>query len=433
MANNFYRRIFMLATFVFISGVLQSQTITDSPYSRYGIGEVNTMAFVPQYAMGGTGIALRSPFMINVLNPASYSSMKLTTFDVGMSTKNVFFSADTQQLYTNKTYMNHMALGTPITKWWGMAFGLMPFSGMGYNYTLNDSLAYIGHVDYYYKGNGGINKAFVGNSILLKADSLNHFSVGFNVSYLFGELFQERKMVFKDVSNVFNTWVIESNAAADFNFDFGIQYIHLLKDNKRIIIGATFAHQQNITSSLNKAAITFSGNPGFEKKKDTLYFDVGIANKLQTPQSAGFAAMFENTDKFNITGEAQKQFWSKTIFNNTGNIADSYRAAIGLQWIPNVNSSNYTKTIRYRMGTRYTSTYWNLQNTTLTEYGITFGFGMPIRVPKSQGVITFPFVNAGIELGQRGTTQNKLIKENFINIYLSLSVSDKWFIKRKYD
>ncbi len=412
---------------------LVAQTITDSPYSKFGLGELNTASFAQQHAMGGSGIALRSPFVINVLNPASYSSLRLTTFDVGANIRNVRFEADTQSFTANKSYFNHLALAVPVTKWWGLAFGIMPYSGMGYNYVLKDSLPLLGRADYYYKGEGGLNKAFIGNGFSVKIDSLNVVSFGANVSYLFGDLFQERKVVYNDLANVFNTWVIESNAAAGFNADFGLQYTRLLSEKKLLTLGITYAHKQLLRSSLNKAAISFSGNPGFEKRKDTLYFKTGIVNHMQTPESMGAGLLFENSDKLSITAEAATQFWSKTIYGENPLISDSYRASAGMQWVPSYLSQKYFQTIRYRAGVRYASTYWNIKETQITEYGISFGLGLPIKVPRSQGTITYPFINVGAEIGQRGTTENNLMKEQFINFYIGISISDKWFVKRKYD
>ncbi len=58
--------------------------------------------------------------------------------------------------------------------------------------------------------------------------------------------------------------------------------------------------------------------------------------------------------------------------------------------------------------------------------GISFGVGLPVGR-------MFSNTNLGFEIGKRGTTNNNLIKENFVNFQLSLSLNDRWFEKRKYD
>jgi len=60
---------------------------------------------------------------------------------------------------------------------------------------------------------------------------------------------------------------------------------------------------------------------------------------------------------------------------------------------------------------------------------MSFGVGLPVGTPRN------PFSNAniGLEFGKRGTTDANLVKENFVNINISLSLNDRWFQKRKYD
>ena len=68
---------------------LHAQTATSSPYSRYGIGDLNGKGFAQGFAMAGTHIAMQNDslpmFFINTGNPASYSSLRLTTVDLGLN------------------------------------------------------------------------------------------------------------------------------------------------------------------------------------------------------------------------------------------------------------------------------------------------------------------------------------------------------------
>jgi len=64
------------------------------------------------------------------------------------------------------------------------------------------------------------------------------------------------------------------------------------------------------------------------------------------------------------------------------------------------------------------------QFTSIDDFGITFGVGLPIGNQLSN-------FNLGLELGKRGTTGTGLIQENYINLRLSLSLNDKWFNKIK--
>ncbi|HCY00230.1 MAG TPA: hypothetical protein DG754_08845, partial [Bacteroidales bacterium] len=61
-----------LWTFSFVS-FSQSLT-TNSPYSRYGLGEIRTQGYANTKAMGGISQGIRQGTWINYLNPASYTS-----------------------------------------------------------------------------------------------------------------------------------------------------------------------------------------------------------------------------------------------------------------------------------------------------------------------------------------------------------------------
>jgi hypothetical protein len=68
-----------------------------------------------------------------------------------------------------------------------------------------------------------------------------------------------------------------------------------------------------------------------------------------------------------------------------------------------------------------------LNNEHITEFGISFGMGLPIGSRSG-----FSNANIGLEYGQRGTTNNGLIQESFFSLSIGLSLNDKWFTPRKY-
>ena len=42
-------------------------------------------------------------------------------------------------------------------------------------------------------------------------------------------------------------------------------------------------------------------------------------------------------------------------------------------------------------------------------------------------------IDLGVEIGKRGTLDNNLIRQNFINFRVGINFADKWFMKRLYD
>ena len=56
----------------------------NSPYSRYGVGNLVPTGNILNRGMGGISSGFTDPVTINNINPASYSNIIYTTLDVGV-------------------------------------------------------------------------------------------------------------------------------------------------------------------------------------------------------------------------------------------------------------------------------------------------------------------------------------------------------------
>src|SRR6202012_3363424 len=119
-------------------------------------------------------------------------------------------------------------------------------------------------------------------------------------------------------------------------------------------------------------------------------------------------------------------------------LLDSKTFNIGGEITPKSNAfGNYWATVDYRLGFMYDQSYINapnpsgVGNTNITSYAITMGLGLPLK----PNVVTNSFykINFALELGQRGTLANGLVKENYVNLYLGFMINDKWFQRFKFD
>ena len=74
------------------------------------------------------------------------------------------------------------------------------------------------------------------------------------------------------------------------------------------------------------------------------------------------------------------------------------------------------------------SKIWDVysDNNQLTEKSISFGIGIPVKRSRTK-------YDLSVTLGERGTTENNLLKEQFVKFGLSVSYDGIWFVKRKYD
>ena len=80
----------------------------------------------------------------------------------------------------------------------------------------------------------------------------------------------------------------------------------------------------------------------------------------------------------------------------------------------------------YRGGIRYENTGLVIQNKSITDFAANLGLGLPLGG-------TFSNINIGLEVGKRGTVYYNLVEENYINLSIGLSLSERWFVKRKFD
>jgi hypothetical protein len=193
------KHIFRICSFLVLSLSIQAQNESNSPYSRFGIGELHNFSTATQSAMGGVGIADNDPYSININNPASYSTIFKQRFimQTGGFHTTKLLQTNTQNQVVNSTNFNYLKFAFPIHKLWGSSIGLLPYSEMSYSFTdVNENPS----ANLFFEGNGGISKFYFGNSLKFT----DNLSVGVNINYLFGNLNSSRKVVFSD-SDIFNT------------------------------------------------------------------------------------------------------------------------------------------------------------------------------------------------------------------------------------
>src|ERR1051326_5213463 len=181
-----------------------SQTSTSSPYSRYGLGDLQNYGFANIAAMGGISQAYQNDtnpvFFINANNPASHSSYRLTAFDVGIMDQANQMNTSDSKYFANRAALSYIAFAFPVNKWWGSSIGILPFSNVGYNISTYAKDTANGNTYYQYEGSGGLNEIYWGNGFKYK-----NFSAGINVSYLFGALSLVSRDSFPDLGNAFST------------------------------------------------------------------------------------------------------------------------------------------------------------------------------------------------------------------------------------
>lgn len=383
--------------------------------------------------MAGLSQGLRKPGLydnINLANPASYSTLELTTFDVGasMDIRQLSKTNITGKKQFNST-LSHITFGVPVNRFSAMSFGLVPYTDLGYKFS-NSGLVDTTKVNYIYSGEGGISKAYLGYGFKLG----KKFSFGFNLAYLFGNLTQSRGFEFANqLTTVFNSRTQYSNAVGGLSYDYALQFSTDLNSESKFIFGYTGNAGGSLNSKNNIVTTRYKKDVlGNElATADSTYFAEGAKNKIKMPltHTAGFA--FEKTNAWVLGADVSYSRWSdyREGSSNPG-LNDSYGLVVGGQITPDANSvSSYFKLVDYRLGFKYDKTFVQVGNNDINQYAVTFGFGFPL--PRNRS--SFYKINLSTELGNRGTLANNLVRDRYVNIHLGFTLNDKWFQKSYID
>ncbi len=398
-----------------------AQKSTSSPYSIYGIGDIYKKGFVQTRSMGGLGTAVRLPNTINYMNPASYTSQDSMSFifDFSISGRNYTYATSDNEYSTSTYYLDHIALSFPVTRWMSISSGLLPFSSVGYKISSNRQVADVAYNETF-EGKGGIDRFYLGAAVKL----YNRLSIGINFSYLFGEIKNTINTDF-DYSDAYEDQFENTYSINDIWLNTGVQYFDTISSNLSYIVGLTFNTKTKLKTQ-NKVNRIIQYPNNIKYSLDT--FSTSTQDMyVELPLSIGAGFIMDYKNKLLFGFDYTFQNWSDVKTFNSSNYSNTHNIAAGLQVTPDKKAlKGYWKKIHYRLGGYYANSYFNVYNQQLNDYGITFGLGLPFKNTKS----TF---NMGCEIGERGTLNNNLIKESYINWSVSLTLYDFWFFQSKYD
>jgi hypothetical protein len=410
----------------------------NSPYSRYGIGDLYNGRSVVSQGMGGLATPYTDIQSVNFINPASYASIGFVTFDVGIETefRTLSNQARTNRFESSNLIFNYAAMGVPLKKnkkkdqtVWGMAFGLRPVSRIRYNIQTSDRVNGIDSTLTEYRGTGGLYRAFLGTGF-----RIGGLSLGVNGGFVFGQIEQGTFRSLVNDSVFYYTGAINQRTSISrFAMDAGMQYEIKTSKSSVVRLGANGYLGGDATAQRERVSQTVFfnnfGNPdsidvvGRDNSSGTYTFPVGY--------TVGLA--FEKTNKFLLGGEYETAKWSElTNFGQAQMMGDVALLRVGGHFIPDAFSArNYFKQVIYRAGMFTGKDYVVVNGHQLPVFGLSFGAGFPIR-RYNQYSTQFNTINLAFEYGRRGNS-NSLYTERYFKLSFGLSLSDVWFIKRQYD
>ncbi len=413
------------------SGFSQNNNTT-SPFSRFGLGDLNHYGYGRTSAMGGASIGSRHSIQINSANPASYNANDSLSFvfDFGMDGTLSHYKSATEKMKVSDVNFRYFSLSWPVNKWFGAGMGIQPFSDMGYDVSVVEALTGVGNVYHSYQGEGSTSKAFFGASV----SPFKGLSVGANLNYIFGRLNQNTTIAF-DAADLFFISKTEGTRLRDFTLTYGLQYDLKLKQDEYLTLGVTFEKQTDVTTLhrvFSEKIITVNSSSLI----DTLKNIPETKSSIKLPSTFGIGLSYNKINKLEINADYYYAGWSKATFfgeklynpaTDNVELVNQNRISAGVEYIPEATSiRSYLKRVRYRAGLHQENSYVKLNGHQIKEFGVSLGVGFPF--PKSKSTANF-----AVEFGKKGTLADNLIRNNYTKLSLYLNFYDYWFVKRKFD
>lgn len=434
VSTTMYKRIRLLALVWFCTNSMaQAQTI-NSPYSRYGLGDIVPSQNILTRGMGGVSAAYYDFNTINFQNPASYGRLRSTTLDIGVELDNRTLRAidPPRKFNAYSPTISYVQFGFPLKRegGWGVNVGLRPLTRVNYKIERPEKLPDVDSVHTLFEGSGGAYEAHLGTGFTL----FKYLSVGVNIGYLFGSKnFSSRRSIVND--SVFH-YMSNHETQANYGgllFNAGIQYTIRFNKSTYLRLGAhgNLEHNFNASRDLNVETFQYSSGTGAPVQIDSVYSEKDVKGDVIYPASYGTGLIFEKTGKWMVGVDYNTTQWSNyRFFGESEPVQDSWTMHIGGQIFPSgKNKERYWNNVLYRGGFSIGEDYINADNK-LPKWSVSLGASLPMV--KAVYTNQFSVINVLLEYGQRGNKDN-LIRENFFRIGVGLSLSDIWFLKRKFD
>ena len=431
-------RIFLLSVFLIISVCVSAQDGTYgaySPYSIYGIGDISQEGTAFNKSMGGVGLATRNRRFINYLNPAAVTARDSLSFmaDFGLQQSNKVYRQGDLRSAHNTFNIYNFVMSFPIYRSSAFMVGITPFSDVGYDFSSIETdpniIGQTGNISYDSYGTGSVYQVFAGAGVTF----WKRLSIGAEAIYYFGNIDKVTNM---DYSNSSYRSV---NSGSDLMVrgttgKFGLQYEQKLGGDVSMIIGATY----RMSTSLKGTALNYR-YANQDSVTDTLKYQENDLRKagLKFADELGVGISVKGGEKWTAEFNYLRSDWRNSGFDSvngfsvksdtetfTSTVSQSFRA--GFEIVPNRNDIRYyLRKCAYRAGVYYDQSYYKLNGNNVNSMGITLGVTLPV-------FRLYNGLTLGVDLGQRSSTRNNMIRERYATFVVGFNIHDIWFQKVQY-
>lgn len=416
---------------------------TNSPYSRFGVGDLNTLAYSAQLGMGGIGIAFSDPHIASPTNPASLAALRYTSYQVGVGLERSVLSDNVNETtnldgnlqylslaFALKNQLNEVLDGSVSKYRHAMMLSLTPYSNVGYNVETTTVEPGFGQVINRFRGSGGYYRLQFGNGFEYK-----RFRAGVNLSYIFGRTNNQQQIFGADADgfDIGFSRVTDTDAlrARGVEVQLGGQYDIILAsgDNgptKVLTIGATGNLGTNLNGEASRVITTANRFQG--TRVDTALFQTSESQTVELPSKFGVGVFYRHRNKFSGGVDFTRIGWdnySNTLRPNE-RLESATNVAVGIEWIPNYQSfGKYWNRVSYRLGAY---AHQDPRSGIDAETGFSVGFGLPIIRPREE----ISYVNLSLNAGNFGTAGD--ISQRYVRLVVGFTLTDNtWFYKRRFN
>lgn len=417
----------------------------NSPYSRYGVGNLTPQGNILNRGMGGISAGYSDATSLNYLNPASYGRLYYTTLDIGaqFDSRTLRSKNPEGKFNTKNGSISYLQVGFPLLVGnkkalekkigWGVNLGLKPVSNIAYKIQRDSRIANLDSITTIFEGSGGLNEVFAGTGVQLK-----NFAFGVNAGYVFGSKNHGTRLIFiNDTINYLKSNSATRTSIGGLSLHTGAQYAFSLKKGDtvkgvlRVGAYARIKKNYNAKQDILRESFSFNAVTGSTDPLDSIFERNDQKGTVVLPATYGVGFTVEK-EHWLYGADFEMTNWDDyTFYGQKDLVANNWTVKAGFQYYPaKSNSRKYSQFIRYRAGVSLGPDYI-VADKKLPQFLVSIGAGLPLKLRQAYYETQRSVVNLGLEYGNRGNNSNNL-RENMVRITAGFSLSDIWFRRYKY-
>ncbi|MBR1784099.1 MAG: hypothetical protein IJ760_01510 [Bacteroidales bacterium] len=424
------------------------QNAMNTPFSQFGIGSSEQPFNMPMVSrMGGVAYTTSTSNSVNPFNPASYGAVESESFvfDMGVSLQGSLLRNNEESLFDADGTLGYLLVAMPLTGWWKLAGGLMPYTTVDYEsvHTGTDP-TYPGTVRTVYDGTGGVNQAFVGMAfnVLRGTEHRPDVQVGFNVNWLTGRIDRAISYAFNgnDSTYYLNKRRYKQTTVSNLMPDFGLQARQQLGGGYSLGLGVVY--KPGLDSHVKDMAIVYTYHPSDESLVDTIFpargGDSEFESSIERASTLGAGLSLTREKQWTLAFDATFAQWQgmkytegrePSIFGSSSLRYGAYsNYALGFERKGDMDGDSYWRRITWSLGTHYTRGALRLEidgaGQRIDEWGLGCGVSLPMRKGRSLLTVSASYSSLG---------KASLLRRDVFTLGIAVSSCERWFVKKKYN